>query len=347
MKHLFRQSLLQGVYRSGAHRFIANSFGVLGAILMIHRVVRRKADSLALYLTATESHIEETILTLRKLGISFVSMSDLSAILRGEKMSSGRVVALTFDDGYIDNLTFGLPILEKYGVPATVYVASGAPDRTMDVWFLRLERLLRDRERLSLHDMGSDETLELGTIRQKNAAYARLTDVAHQDIASFKTFLDTLLPVSQLSDAALADEHFLDWNGLRRLSEHPLITVGAHTDSHAVLKTMSDEGAFGEMIRGRDRLTQELERSIDHFAYPYGGAAECGPREFELARRAGFETAVTTRYGNIYRQHRHHLHCLPRMTLGGPVERLADTVLDVSGTRTVLSRQVLSRVVTV
>jgi len=346
MMYGLRQALLNGAYQTGAWRLIERSFGGMGAILMGHRVVKKKEESLAQYLTVTESFLDQTIAHLRRLGMQFVSMSDLVAVLRGKKSLAGRAVVLTFDDGYRDNLTLALPILEKHQVPATLYAASGAFDRTMDVWYLRLEYIINRSERLSLAGAGLPDTLPLGTIAEKIAAYAKATDVAHRDIARFKAYLFELLPASKVPDEQLIEEKFMNWQELQFLARHPLITIGAHTESHAVLAALSEESALDEMIRGRDRLTQMLGCPIEHFAYPYGGKTECGAREFRLAERARFVTAVTTRYGNIYREHRNHLQCLPRMTLGGPVERTADMLLDLSGTRMTLSKSCLSRVVT-
>jgi peptidoglycan/xylan/chitin deacetylase (PgdA/CDA1 family) len=121
---------------------------------------------------------------------------------------------------------------------------------------------------------------------------------------------------------------------------------GAHTESHPVLASLGEEEALGEMVRGRTRITQELGCPADHFAYPYGRKAECNSREFQLAALAGFTTAVTTRYGAIYREHRHYPHCLPRMKFGGPVERVDDAMLDVLGIRTALSKHCFAPVVT-
>jgi len=346
MKHHLQQALLRGTYRSGAYRLIEKVSGGIGAILMLHRVVADKKECLDQHLTVTTSHLDETLAQFRRLGLQLVSMSDIAAALVGEKILGGRAVALTFDDGYRDNLTLALPILEKHQAPATIYVVSGAPDGSMDVWHLRLERLIRRSSCLSLRGLGLEETLRLGAFEEKKAAYARLTDIAFQDLPRFKAFLFELLPPSRLPDGQLIEETHLSWKELKMLASHPLITIGAHTESHPVLAALDEEEALGEMVRGRNRIMQELDCPADHFAYPYGRKGECDAREFQLAALAGFTTAVTTRYGAIHPEHRHHPHCLPRMKFGGPVERVADGVLDVLGVRAALSKQCLAPVVT-
>jgi len=83
------------------------------------------------------------------------------------------------------------------------------------------------------------------------------------------------------------------------------------------------------MEEGARVLKFELGKRPRHFAFPYGFPAAAGSRDFKLAREAGFETACTTRHGVIYREHRDHLHALPRVSLNGHYQsmRYVDTLL--------------------
>jgi peptidoglycan/xylan/chitin deacetylase (PgdA/CDA1 family) len=347
MRDRLKQMLLQGTYSLGAHRLIAQTLGGLGTILMLHSVVRNKEDSPSPYLTVTAAFLEHVIIHLRELNTDFIPIAELKDRLSGKTPRGNRFAVITFDDGYKDNMTLGLAVLRKHGVPAIIYVPSGAPDRTMDVWFLRLERIVQDFDSLPLNMLGIPESLDLRGAAAKTAAYERLTGLSRQDMTAMRAFVNELLPPSHLSDAQLMDQKFLSWDELRTLTADPLITIGAHTVSHPALSELCENEAFSEIMRGKERLEAELAQPVKHFAYPYGSALQCGEREFALAAGAGFETAVTTRYGNIYPQHRDHLFALPRMTLGGPVESMADTVLDVSGSRVALSKRCFKPVVTV
>ncbi len=346
MPERVRELLLRGAYETGGHRLIAATFGGLGAILMLHRVVVEKQDSPAEWLTVTAEYLEATITGLRRSNVEFVSIGELHRILVNKSRPKRRVVALTFDDGYRDNLTLALPILRKHNVPAAIYVTSGAPDRVMDVWFLRLERLIREKESLSFDFAGLKGSFQMGSPREKARAYEHIIGLSRTHLPELKPYIEELLPPCSVTDEMLMDEMFLNWDELRVLASDPLITIGAHTKSHAVLAGLSEAEALAEMIEGRARLEAELSQPIAHFAYPYGSSFACGPREFALSKQAGFETAVTTRYGMVYPRHRLHPHALPRMTLGGPVERLKDTILDVSGSRVAISSRCFDPFVT-
>jgi len=339
MREKIKNAVLRGAYSSGLHRIISHLAGGAGTVLMLHRVVETKEETPSRYLTVTSSFLDEVIFTIKKNNMIFVSLDEMLSILRSRRTSRHRFVALTFDDGYRDNLTLALPILRSHGIPFAVFVPSGAPDRSMDVWFLRLERILMQ---LSCAEIGSGRnrrTLRLESPAQKAIAYEYCIHLAQQDLSAFKLWLNDLLPESAVGSFDLMNEHFLSWDELRELSVDPLVTIGGHTVSHPMLARLPQDEAYHEIEAGRDRLASALGKPILHFAYPFGDPLACGARDFELAKRAGFESAVTTRYGNIYRWHRQHLHSLPRMTLGGPAERIADTLLDVSGTRTFFSRK--------
>lgn len=346
MRNKIKKAILDGAYSSGLYRVLSRAGRGLGTVLMLHRIVGDKEETPSRYLTVTASFLDEIITKLKKEGMSFVSLDDMLHILSSGRVPKERFVALTFDDGYRDNLTLALPVFQRHRVPFAVFVPSGAPDRNMDVWFLRLERILMQNPRLEIGVAENSRTLNLETSAGKAAAYEYCIELARQNLPALKARLQDVLPESAVSDTELMNGHFLSWEELRRLAAGPLVAIGGHTISHPVLAKLSEDEAFCEISMGRDRLSAQIGKPIAHFAYPFGSPFSCGHREFLLAARAGFKSAVTTRYGNIYREHRHHLHCLPRMTLGGPAERIADTFLDVSGARTMLSKRCFAPVVT-
>jgi peptidoglycan/xylan/chitin deacetylase (PgdA/CDA1 family) len=79
------------------------------------------------------------------------------------------------------------------------------------------------------------------------------------------------------------------------------------------LRTLSERRARWEITTCRDLLEERLRKPIRHFSFPFGSSREVGPREIRLAREAGYATATTTRLGNVFEEHRHHLHALPRL----------------------------------
>ena len=310
---------------------VAKAFNGVGSIFMMHRVVAHKSESAAVNLTVTASFLDQSLTYLQEQGVEFIGLSELFDRLSNQRASKGHAIALTFDDGYRDNLTIALPILRKHGVPATIFVPSGAPDRAMDTWFLRLEKAIMVSQSLRPGVTGLPELVRTGSTAEKCAAYRLLVRFVQRDLKQNRHIVETLLPYDRFSDEALMAESFASWTELREASADRLLTIGGHTVSHPVLSKLSEGDAFDEMVKGRKKLESELDRAVALFAYPYGGRTECGSREFGLAERAGFDLAVTTRYDCIRSSHLDKRFSLPRMALGGLRENLDAVAFDVFG----------------
>src|SRR5262245_16613215 len=131
-------------------------------ILMYHRVVDLPSDPPLL--TVTPSHFEEHMDVLRRQGCC-IGLSELATRLRTGLLPR-RASVVTFDDGYADNLLHAKPLLERYSIPATVFVATGLLGADREYWWDEIERLLllpgRVPERLRLSVAGDDFEAEVG-----------------------------------------------------------------------------------------------------------------------------------------------------------------------------------------
>ena len=136
-------------------------------ILLYHRVALPGADPWAL--CVSPEHFSEHMEVLRRIA----SPCTLSELVRAHAANSipENAVAVTFDDGYLDNLTNARPILEEHDVPATIFVCSSAVGRRQEFWWDQLERALLQSpeklpERLELDIDGKRMTWSLRGRRQ-------------------------------------------------------------------------------------------------------------------------------------------------------------------------------------
>ena len=120
-----------------------------------------------------------------------------------------------------------------------------------------------------------------------------------------------------VDETAICRELCMSWDELKPFADDPLVSIGAHSITHCNLARQSAEIASQEMTVSRARIESVLQRPVVHLAYPYGDRVAAGPREFALARAAGFKTAVTTRPGMIFPESADHLTALPRVSLNG------------------------------
>ena len=128
----------------------------------------------------------------------------------------------------------------------------------------------------------------------------------------------------------------MSWDELKAFAADPLVTIGAHTITHSNLAKQSEEAALRELATSRADLEAALGRPVVHLAYPYGDRFAAGPREFALARTAGFKTAVTTRPGMTYTASADHLTALQRVSLNGNFQDLRILPVLTSGAATAL-----------
>ena len=227
-------------------------------------------------------------------------------------------VALTFDDGYRDTRDFALPVLERHGAPATVFFAPGLIERTARLWWLELEEAVRRLEAVELPLGGAVLRLPARDAREKSAAFERVYwALRARPEAELLDAVARLADAAGVSRAALAEPEFLDWEETLALSRHPLLAIGAHSLTHRRLALWPDDVAREEIFGCKAALEARLGRTVTSFCYPVGDPTSAGPREFALAREAGYRLAVTTRPGMLFPEHAGHLHALPRISLNG------------------------------
>jgi peptidoglycan/xylan/chitin deacetylase (PgdA/CDA1 family) len=137
--------------------------------------------------------------------------------------------------------------------------------------------------------------------------------------------------------AAVADTLCMRWDEIKALAADPLVTIGSHTVNHTLLAKASEDVARRELVDGRSAVETRIGRPVEHLAYPYGGRDAAGEREFRLATELGFKTAVTTRPGVLFAQHRHHMTALPRLSLNGEYQDLRYFDVLMSGAATAMA----------
>ena len=217
-----------------------------------------------------------------------------------ERMREGRVprnaVALTFDDGYRDNLTHAAPILARHGAPATIFLATGFIGTREVPWYDRVALGFKRTERTGLEtDWGG--RLPLASTAERLAsmgrALAHLKGIPGGEVSPFVASLLSELGVVEPSGAG---NDMLTWDEVRTLRGLGF-SVGAHTVSHPILSRVSPEQARQEIEGSRDAIAAALGPPPRAFAYPNGGADDYTPPVAELVRAAGFTCAVTTRFG--------------------------------------------------
>ncbi|MCA3565637.1 MAG: polysaccharide deacetylase family protein [Methylocystis sp.] len=327
MKHILFRAGLSALSASGIARAASPWTQGLGAILMFHRVRPYEAKAFDPFrmLEITPAFLDAVLSRLGQQGYEIIPIGSLADRIRHPRPDRPFAV-LTFDDGYRDTAEHALPVLRKHQAPFTVFAATGFADGTAPLWWLDLAEAVERGATLGFEGGPARLATAEQKLREFNGLFGELRERPGMlgDIANLaaKADIDTL---------ARARELCLDWDGLRALAADPLCTLGAHTLTHPLLGTQDDATARREMTGSKGILEEKLGLAVRHIAYPVGDPAAAGVREFALAREIGFETGLTTRPGVIFPGHADHLHALPRLSVNGLYQSIADFDVLLSG----------------
>ena len=279
---------------------------------MYHRIAELNNDPWGL--AVSPAHFAEQLEVLHA-SRSVMPLNQFASDL-GTTDTPRQPIVVTFDDGYGDNVDTAKPLLERYGIPAAIFLATGAIGSSREFWWDELERVLLDTRTLP-------DVLDL---RGADWTYQReLDEPAHRDVTSarfrswrawetpptarhsiYSDLWKRLYALPQDAKRALLDE-LLEWAELkplmrstyrpisvdeaRQLSRTTLIECGAHTVTHPVLPDLSVQSQMEEIQRSKTFLETTVGRPVTCFAYPHG---KYDSNTMSAVRDAGFTIACTT-----------------------------------------------------
>ena len=330
---------LETLYYSGGHRLAQRFLGGLGAIFTFHHVRPPRPDGFQpnRSLEISPLFLDEVIASLHDAEIEIVSLDEVRRRIV-ERDGSRRFVALTFDDGYRDNRDHAWPILRRHGVPFTVFVASRFADGVGNLWWIALERAIAASTEVEVPMRGTLRHFDCSTDAAKeevfSAIYWWLRTIP--DETEMRAIAVGLAERAGVDADGICRELCLGWDSLAALKDDPLATIGGHTDRHLMLAKAAEETVRDEIVTGLEHIEAKLGFRPHHFAFPVGDPTSAGPREFAIAAELGLATAVTTRPGVLFADHRDHLTALPRISVNGDFQRLRYLDVLLSGAPTAL-----------
>jgi peptidoglycan/xylan/chitin deacetylase (PgdA/CDA1 family) len=340
MKQTIIRTGLETLYFTGMHRFMRPLVGGVGAILTLHHVRPRRPDAFQPnhLLEVTPEFLDGLLRRLKGSGLDVISLDEMHARYLSADFKR-RFVCITFDDGYKDLARYAYPLLKRYALPFALYIPTSFPDRLGELWWLALEVVIAQNDRIGMVINGASQFFDCRTMAEKREVYDQLygylRSLATED--ELRHVVRDLAARHKVDMAALCRDLCMDWPEIVTLAADPLVTIGAHTVNHNMLKKMPDEAAVRfEMEMSRSVLQAALGRRPEHLAYPVGDPTSAGPREFRIAAELGFKTGTTTRPGVLFKAHRDHLTALPRISVNGDFQRQRYLDVLMSGAATAM-----------
>ena len=279
-------------------------------ILMYHRVLPEQDERLGFEepgMYVTPDTLDMQLKTLQPL-VRFVDLRQwVKARQEGRPLegNDGRLCcALTFDDGWLDNYEFALPVLRQHGVTATIFLATGFIGTGRKFWPEQLNRLLKmaavlgpdSTARCELEKLISAAGLKVDSTRYANKEYAAEVISACKQYSDehIYRFLDKAYQSLRDDSALLIDEReeMLDWHQVSAMT--PTFEVGAHTVNHLRLNDSAEPMAVDAELDGCiEAISARLGLAPALFCYPNGDVSDYAKKAVEQR----FAAAVTTSNG--------------------------------------------------
>ena len=208
----------------------------------------------------------------------------------------GQAVVVTFDDGYVGTFTEAFPLLQKYDIPATVYLTAGAIETGEIAWY--------DRIFLRFQRAGSYLRVALDTPREFHlTSYAARIDAA----AEVVTYLRSVSDEQRLRWCAKFEQAIplgaedlrgamMSWRQVRVMHKAG-VSFGAHTMTHPVASRLRPEVLRQEVCESKRLIEDRIAGSVADFAFPFGKPQDCGTVGAPFLQPLGFRTALTTIVG--------------------------------------------------
>ena len=338
MKLIDIQHRAKGVWRRGGKRnliagalnaaYFVSRAGLMGqargrgAIFTLHHVrpLQQPVFEPNAHLEVTPEFLDAAICKLRADGYEFVRLDEVPARLQSS--STTPFAAFTLDDGYYDNAQHALPVFERHGVPFTIFITRGFSERTHSLWWETLEEILPRRDSLEFDFGKGPETIDLSTsVRVQDCFKKFVRYVWENDEADAVRHIEALARRNGIDPLALTASLVMGPDDLKKLVEHPLACLGAHTTSHRAISRLSPEDAREELRQSADWLEQLTGKRPATFAFPYGTREAVSARDIDIARELGFSVAVLTQPGTLSEQSLDEMTGLPRISLNGYFQR--------------------------
>ena len=282
-------------------------------ILMYHRIAKVDFDPWCL--CVTPEHFAEQLEVLTK----YAQPISLKQFVQAHQDGNipERAVVVTFDDGYADNLYHAKPILERYDIPATIFVTTGYIGGEREFWWDELERLLLQPtnlpEKLSLSINGQIHQWDVGQAANysqkdylRDSKFDPWKAKPNSRLFFFYCVWDKMRSLSETEQFRILKD-IQSWsNSQQNLSQSyrplspeelialgadNLIEIGAHTVTHPCLSEHSETVQKNEIQESKIFLENLLNYPITSFSYPFGNRSD---QTVELARTLGFDCACST-----------------------------------------------------
>lgn len=208
-------------------------------------------------------------------------------------------VILTFDDGYADNFLNALPILESLSLQAVFFISTSKINSIEEFWWDELERILlvnpASPDRVEFTIAGRRYAFVLENRESKlHAYYAIHTLLRKSHPTERDSVLNSLRSWASLQKTGRDTHRVMTSHEISMMARSPSAVIGAHTNSHPVLSSLSYTEQYQEIEKSKSILESYCGTDVSLFSYPFGGTLDYDRRSIKACKEVGIRAAFTT-----------------------------------------------------
>jgi len=240
------------------------------------------------------------------------TVEECLALQGSEIKGKGRpLAALTFDDGFRDNIKYALPLLEKYKCPASFYIVTDCIDSGLPTWQHLFQNLFHNTKKLRLD---VSDAYFAGGINKTFADARERIAYGNKLLGQLYTSpgcgaVKVMEEVTRnFNDVPVPERMTMTWDELRQLSSAGY-TIGSHTCSHPLLTQLQDAYIRKELVESAERIEKVCRKRPGTIAYPLGVTDN---RVQVIAQECGYKYGLSVEQ-KFYNHSEHHSMAVPRV----------------------------------
>ena len=262
-------------------------------VFMLHRIDDSVANGVP-----TEK-INAFLIALKKHGYEFIGLEELCTIIQTPGEVLKNKVLFTMDDGYVDQVTKGVPIFQKHDCPVTIAIITNFISGTMWPWDAKIRYIFKNTKKnkcVYTSFDGGKHTYIMDSMDEKLKAMRNIrSDLKNSPKSFLLKTLDNLQDSLNMVLPVEAPEHYraFQWEDVKRL-EGDGVNFIPHTQNHYILSNLSDDEAKIEIEGSIRELKKHIPSPVPAFIYPNGRMNDFNDVHMQILRENGIKFAFTT-----------------------------------------------------
>ena len=233
---------------------------------------------------------------------NLLSMDEVAEMFQKNLPFPEKSVAVTFDDGYKNNYTTAMPILDEYKIPTTFYIAAGMIGEDDLFWVDKIETCIEKTEEECIEINMGENTVKYNLDNNENKLHALYSIKKYCKLSSQKevdAIVMELTKATKVNPTVGDNPNYstMNWDEVRELHKNKKYIIGGHSVKHEIFSNLDTEFMKSTIQKSVEILSKELNSTIEHYSYPEGIGKQFSYEVVTSLKKNKIKCCPTARYG--------------------------------------------------